>query len=117
VGNYYRVLRGVLSEGTHDGTPGGKPKMYGPGQPDGDIVDSKTNLLKHNPRIGEPKYRKLTDEEAAELLGGKDDGLEDLSRTDLQALAQREGIDLGRAVKKDEMVARIRDAAQAANAQ
>lgn len=118
--NYYRVLRGVHSEGTNEAD---EPRQYGPGQPNGDIVDSKTDLLKHNPRFGLPKFQKISDAEAAEILGldkagPEDDGLDDLSIADLRQIADAESpsVDLTGLTKKDEIIARIRQAEKGAPA-
>jgi hypothetical protein len=54
----YQVLRGRHAEGG---------VMYGRGCPAGDIVDSKSDLLKLNNAPGTPRFRKLDDDSGADF--------------------------------------------------
>jgi len=86
----------------------------------GDIVDSKSNLLKHN--RGGRKYARVTDEEAfqdpvdeaavatAETVTAADDGLEAMSEDELREFADSNGIKLTGKEKAKQLVAKIREA-------
>lgn len=86
----------------------------------GDIVDSKSNLLKLN--RGGRKYARVTDEEAfqdpvdeaavatAEPVAVADDGLEAMTEDELREFADSNGIKLTGKEKAKQLVAKIREA-------
>jgi len=103
----FRVLAGSHREG-------GKTYRQG------DIVDSKSNLLKHN--RGGRKYARITDEEAfadpveaepeavAATATVPDDGLEAMTEDELREFADSNGIKLTGKEKAKQLVAKIREA-------
>lgn len=83
----------------------------------GEIVDSKSNLLKHN--RGGRKYARVTDEEAfqdpaepaeAVTATAPNDGLEAMSEDELREFANSNGIKLTGKEKAKQLVAKIREA-------
>lgn len=56
----FQVLRGAHSEGKR---ADGRAYIYGPGQPDGDVVDSASDLGKYNLPGVPPRYRLLEEAE------------------------------------------------------
>ena len=96
--SWYRILQGVHSDGD---------KTYYAGSPDGDVIETDTDLLARNLPGVPPRYK---------LVEGPDplkepDRLEALTVPELRALAEEEEIDLGTAVRKGEIVAVIRQEA------
>lgn len=102
----FRVLRGSHSEGYN---PDGSIRIYHKG----DIVDSVTNLLKHN-KQGSIKFQKVgrtaVDEEETvtdpEDVGGYG-SLADMTVDELKEVAAAEEIDLEGATRRKEIVSRI----------
>jgi hypothetical protein len=83
----------------HSGIHVEKDVQYYKGGPDGDVFESEADLLRHNVKGCPPRF---------ELLGDSADGLEARNVQQLRALAKVEGIDLGAASRKDDIVAAIR---------
>jgi len=113
----YKILSGVHSEGAVPGTyrvdPGGTPmcapRVYNPG----DVVASRSDLLKHNPVRGEKRFERVEDS-APDKYDGVPDGasvageeLESMTVQQLKQLADAEGIDLGDFTRKSEIISWI----------
>lgn len=92
----YRVLRGLHSQGG---------KLYGNGMEAGDIVETDTDLLCHN-APGSQKFERLPDLPPVSV----EDGLEQMTITQLQGLAEEEEIELGQGGRKVEIIEVIREA-------
>ena len=108
----FQVLRGIHSEGVRED---GTPCVYGPRdqktkeqtQPDGDVVDSITDLCKYNIPGSPPRYLALDDGQLPP------DGLDDLKVVDLQVIAEEEEVELPDSAKKAAIIKAIRDARKA----
>lgn len=88
----YQVLAGQHREGG---------KTYNKG----DVVDSKTNLLRLNADGLDPKFRRVEEDGNVAVAN---DGLDEMTVDDLKAFAAEEEIDLGKATRKEDIVSAIR---------
>lgn len=99
----FQVLRGVHHEG-------GKT-YYGRHKGKGDVVDSKSDLSKHNPPPESgipPRFKRV--EGSAVVQEPPDDGLGVMTVAGLEDLAAEEEIDLGQATRRADVIAAIRAA-------
>lgn len=117
----FRVLSGVHSEGAVPGTyridpvgaPMSQPRIY----THGEIVASRSDLLKHNPIHGEKKFERV-DDSVPDKYDGQEtamnespqvaEDLELLTIPQLRHMAAAEGIDLGDFTRKSEIIDWIR---------
>ena len=124
----YRVLRGCHAEGQYPkGHPlAGTPIVYEPG----DVIETDNCLMKHdtNPGVLGNKFQLIDDdrvpptdkvnkkpaEEAAPAEPADSDGLDRMTAAEIKELARGDGIELGNAKTKAEMIKVIRDAYAAA---
>ena len=90
----FRLLRGIHNEGG---------KTYKPG----DVFDSASDLGRHN-RGGGIRFEKLTEAVPISETPTNDD-LSRMTVPSLRELAEREEIDLGQAVLKDDILETIRE--------
>lgn len=109
----FRVLVGKHSEGG---------KIYGKGTPNGDIVDSKSDLEKLNTAAGK-KFERIGkkrptpasqvaakgEEESYEDEGESNDGLEDMTVEELKEVAETEEVEYASGSRKADIIAAIRE--------
>jgi len=72
----------------------------------GDIIDSKSDLLKHNVSGSSPRYEKAA-ESTPSSVQSRTDQLDAMTVSQLREFAEAEEIDLGEATKKAEILAVI----------
>ncbi len=111
----FRVLRGIHAQ--RDGPKNAKGRQgvttylaatTADGAPVGDIVESDTDLTKHN-KAGRPKFARIPEvEPIGDVLGPANDDLSTMTVSDLRAHAEEHQIDLGEATLKADIVEMIR---------
>lgn len=116
----FQLLRGIHNEGGKTYYPRGfyideEGNQHQEGVEGQDIIDSKSDLSKHN-SLGIEKFRPLPDLPASvsQAKETQEDGLEDLTIKELRDLAKTNDIDLGTATKHIELVEVIRGEMQLA---
>ena len=94
----FKVLAGKHTEGG---------KLYGVG----DVVDSKSNLLKFNRKHCPPKFAKATEEDEQQAKSGamSRSKLGRMSKEDIQVWAEEEEIDLTDCTTRKAMLERIEE--------
>lgn len=103
----FRVLRGQHTESEKtDGTP----RVYSRG----DVLESKTDLLRHNSRAGEAKFERVGDDAETTSDTGiascdqrSSNTLDDMTVEELRTLAAEEEIDLSESKTKRHIIAAI----------
>jgi len=97
----FKVLRSVC--GVREGHT---LKSYGPGMPEGDVIESDKDMVAIH---GANKFQRLPDHEVIETPATEEDPLAGKKVRELRELAEREGVDLGEAVLKDDILGILRE--------